>query len=79
VKVPKRDFSPRLGLAWRVTPTFVVRAGFGINFDPNPWRGCAISWAKRKSPSPPVGRRLPILTRLPALLKNGIPAWCSRT
>ena len=36
VKVPKKDFSPRLGLAWRATPTFVVRAGFGINFDPNP-------------------------------------------
>jgi hypothetical protein len=36
VKVPKKDFSPRVGVAWRVTPTFVVRAGFGINFDPNP-------------------------------------------
>ena len=36
VKVPKRDFSPRLGIAWRATPTFVMRAGFGINFDPNP-------------------------------------------
>jgi len=36
VSVPKKDFSPRLGLAWRVTPTFVARAGFGINFDPNP-------------------------------------------
>jgi hypothetical protein len=36
VSVPKTDFSPRLGFAWRATPTFVVRAGFGINYDPNP-------------------------------------------
>jgi hypothetical protein len=36
VKVPKKDFSPRVGIAWRATPTFVVRAGFGVNFDPNP-------------------------------------------
>jgi hypothetical protein len=36
VSVPKTDFSPRLGIAWRATPTLVVRSGFGINFDPNP-------------------------------------------
>lgn len=31
-----KEFSPRLGVAWRATNTFVVRAGFGINFDPQP-------------------------------------------
>ncbi len=31
-----KDFSPNLGLAYRVNDTTVVRAGFGINFDPEP-------------------------------------------
>src|SRR5262249_38305899 len=34
--IPKRNFSPRLGLAWRATNTFVIRAGYGINYDPYP-------------------------------------------
>jgi TonB dependent receptor len=34
--IPKKNFSPRLGLAWRPTATFVIRAGYGINFDPYP-------------------------------------------
>ena len=36
VSVPKKDFSPRLGIAWRVNPTLVVRSGFAIDYDPNP-------------------------------------------
>ena len=31
-----KEFSPRLGVAWRPTNTLVVRAGFGLNFDPYP-------------------------------------------
>src|SRR5262249_1492549 len=34
VKVSKRLFAPRVGLAYRITPTFVVRAGYGITNDP---------------------------------------------
>jgi len=34
VEVSKRLFAPRLGLAYRVTPTFVVRAGYGLTNDP---------------------------------------------
>ena len=34
--VSKKAFSPNLGFAWRATDSFVVRAGFGINFDPEP-------------------------------------------
>ncbi len=34
VQISKRRFAPRLGLAWRATDTFVVRAGFGITNDP---------------------------------------------
>jgi carboxypeptidase family protein/TonB-dependent receptor-like protein len=34
VKVSKRLFAPRVGLTYRITPTFVVRAGYGITNDP---------------------------------------------
>jgi hypothetical protein len=32
----ERGFSPRIGLAWRATETFVVRAGYSIAFEPWP-------------------------------------------
>jgi len=34
VKVSKTQFAPRLGLAYRATDTFVIRAGYGISIDP---------------------------------------------
>lgn len=34
VKVSKGLFAPRFGLAYRLTPTFVIRAGYGITNDP---------------------------------------------
>lgn len=34
VDISKTRFSPRLGLAWRASDTFVVRAGYGITNDP---------------------------------------------
>ena len=34
VDISKKRFSPRLGLAWRVTNSFVVRAGYGMTNDP---------------------------------------------
>ncbi len=34
VDISKKRFSPRLGIAWRPTDTFVVRAGYGITNDP---------------------------------------------
>jgi hypothetical protein len=36
VEVSKSLFAPRVGLAWRVNDTFVVRAGYGITIDPYP-------------------------------------------
>ena len=36
VEISKRLFSPRVGLAYRITDTFVVRAGYGITTDPYP-------------------------------------------
>jgi carboxypeptidase family protein/TonB-dependent receptor-like protein len=34
VHVSKKLFAPRLGIAYRATPTLVVRAGYGITYDP---------------------------------------------
>lgn len=34
VEISKRRFAPRLGLAYRVSDSFVVRAGYGITNDP---------------------------------------------
>jgi outer membrane receptor protein involved in Fe transport len=31
-----KNFSPRVGLAWRPVESLVVRAGYGINYDPQP-------------------------------------------
>jgi hypothetical protein len=34
VHVSDNQFAPRIGLAYRVTPTFVIRSGFGLAWDP---------------------------------------------
>ena len=36
-QVSNREFSPWIGIAFRPTDTFVIRAGFGINYDPQPF------------------------------------------
>jgi hypothetical protein len=36
VSVSHRLFAPRVGIAFRGSDTFVIRAGYGINFDPYP-------------------------------------------
>ena len=73
VHVPKKDFSPRLGIAWRAARDFVVRAGFGINFDPNPlaWVRDFVGEAELQvSPSWPS----PPNSFLPtSMLRDGIP------
>jgi hypothetical protein len=74
VKVPKDDFSPRLGVAWRLKNSLVVRAGFGINFDPNPlawvrdFVGEAEITQSSNWPAPASS------FQYTSLLKNGIPA-----
>jgi hypothetical protein len=37
IRVGAAHFAPRAGVAWRVTNTFVVRAGYGITTDPFNW------------------------------------------
>src|SRR5204863_8099281 len=34
--ITNKDFSNNLGIAYRATSSLVIRAGFGINFDPAP-------------------------------------------
>lgn len=34
VKLSKKLFSPRLGVAWRISDSFVLRTGYGITYDP---------------------------------------------
>ncbi len=34
VEVSKKMFAPRVGFAYRMTDTFVIRAGYGITYDP---------------------------------------------
>ena len=74
VSVPKTDFSPRLGIAWRATPTLVIRTGFGINFDPNPlaWVRDFVGEAEITQsatwPTPPSSYQYT------SLLSQGIPA-----
>src|SRR2546430_10993547 len=33
-EISKKRFSPRLGIAWRPTDTFVIRAGYSVINDP---------------------------------------------
>ncbi|MBL8173252.1 MAG: TonB-dependent receptor [Bryobacterales bacterium] len=37
IQVSKKLFSPRIGLAYRATNNFVIRAGYGLTFDPLPF------------------------------------------
>jgi hypothetical protein len=34
--IEQKNFSPRLGLAWRKSESLVFRAGYGLNYDPYP-------------------------------------------
>lgn len=35
-KIEQKNFSPRFGLAWRKSDSLVIRAGYGLNYDPYP-------------------------------------------
>lgn len=37
LKTSKTDFAPRLGIAWRVNPSTVVRSGYGLTYNPLPF------------------------------------------
>ena len=74
VQVPGRNFSPRLGLAYRATDSFVIRAGYGINFDPQPLafaRDLIGGGEHTATATPPAAPNS--FTRL-SILSNGLPA-----
>lgn len=70
VKLSKRLFSPRLGIAWRISDSLVLRTGYGITYDP-------VSLARTFRTNYPMLINLnivPVNSSQPAgLLRNGIP------
>ena len=44
ISVSKKLFAPRIGLAYRVNDTTVIRAGYGLNFDPIPFSRPLRGW-----------------------------------
>lgn len=71
VKLSKRLFSPRLGIAWRISDSFVLRTGYGITYDP-------ISLARTFRTNYPmlINLNLPpaISSQASGTLRAGIPA-----
>ncbi len=70
VKMSKRLFSPRIGIAWRISDSFVLRTGYGLTYDP-------ISLARTFRTNYPMLLAFNIVapnSAAPAgLLRNGIP------
>ncbi|MBS1787913.1 MAG: TonB-dependent receptor [Acidobacteria bacterium] len=71
VKLSKKLFSPRLGIAYRINDSFVVRTGYGLTYDP-------ISLARTFRTNYPMLLAFNVVapnSAAPAgLLKDGIPA-----
>ena len=44
ISVSKKLFAPRVGLAYRLDDNTVIRAGYGINFDPIPFSRPLRGW-----------------------------------
>jgi carboxypeptidase family protein/TonB-dependent receptor-like protein len=76
VKLSKKLFSPRLGIAWRINDSFVLRTGYGLTYDP-------ISLARTFRTNYPMLLAFNIVapnSASPAgLLKDGIPPTPSAT
>jgi len=71
VKMSKKLFSPRLGVAWRINDSTVLRTGYGLTYDP-------ISLARTFRTNYPMllaFNIVPANAAIPAgLLRDGIPA-----
>ena len=71
VKLSKKLFSPRLGIAWRISDSFVLRTGYGITYDP-------VSLARVFRTNYPMllayNLTAPNSAAPAGLLRNGIPA-----
>ncbi|MBM3745075.1 MAG: TonB-dependent receptor [Acidobacteria bacterium] len=68
-----KNFSPRIGLAYRATDTLVIRTGYGLNFDPYP-----LAFVRDLIGNYPSGLNLSIPSPNPLQfarrLREGIPA-----
>lgn len=60
----KRLFAPRIGFAYRATENTVVRSGYGVTYDPLPFRGRCAACIRRQSGQRLCRRRpTPLSTR----------------
>jgi hypothetical protein len=71
IRLSKKLFSPRVGIAWRISDSFVLRTGYGITYDP-------ISLARTFRTNYPmlINLNLPpaISSQASGTLRAGIPA-----
>jgi len=74
IGISNKYFSPRLGLAYRASNTFVIRAGYGLNYEPNPF-----AFVRNAVGNYPeiIGYTAPVAsTFTPAgLLRDGVPVY----
>jgi hypothetical protein len=70
ITTSNRLFTPRLGIAYRMRDNLVIRTGYGINIDPQPFLG----WNRAQWPSSITGRFEPANTFVPFnYFDQGIP------
>jgi len=72
IGVSKKLFTPRLGIAYRLSEKFVIRTGYGINIDPTPFLG----WNRAQWPDAITGDFVGPNTFVPFdTLQQGIPPF----
>ena len=69
VDVGHGQLLPRVGLAYRLTPSTVIRAGFGQSADPNNWR-----YFRNAYPANIIVTNTPIINGVPANTADTVPA-----
>ncbi len=70
-RTPGKDFAPRLGLAWTITPKTVVRASSGIFYEPVPtnlWYNTFINSGNPLAYSASITNTSPLAPAFPTLL-----------
>ncbi len=70
-RTPGKDFAPRLGLAWTVTPKTVVRASSGVFFEPVPtnlWYNTFINSGNPAAYSASISASSPLAPKFPNVL-----------
>ncbi|HEU5336230.1 MAG TPA: TonB-dependent receptor [Terriglobales bacterium] len=77
VRPDRNNFAPRLGLAWKALANTVVRAGYGINYNPSAYSDIAQQLAFQP-PFSLASTNIASAT-LPLTLENGFPAPPPRT